>query len=56
MRMNDMRRNELNRKVCGWLVRGGIAVEMNVRQAHTVEYIWKGLTFLIQVIYCGVTI
>ena len=21
----------------GWLVRGGIAVEMNVRQAHTVE-------------------
>ena len=23
--MNDMRRSELSRKVCGWLVRGGIA-------------------------------
>jgi len=25
--MNDMRRSELSRKVCGWIVRGGIATE-----------------------------
>ena len=30
-----------SRKVCGWLFRGGIAAEMNVRQAYTV--IRKGL-------------
>lgn len=30
--MNDMRRSELSRKVYGWLVRGGIAAEMNVWQ------------------------
>ena len=28
----------------GWLVRGGIAAEMNVRQAYTVKHIRKGLT------------
>ena len=33
-----------NRKICGWLVRGGIAAEMNVRQAYTVKHIRKGLT------------
>lgn len=27
--MNDMRRSELNRKVDGWLVRGGIAAVGN---------------------------
>ena len=35
--MNDMRRSELSRKVCGWSVRGGIAAEMNVGQAYTVN-------------------
>ena len=28
----------------GWLVRGGIAAEMNVRQAYTVKHIRKALT------------
>jgi len=27
----------------GWLVRGGIAAEMNVRQAYTVKHIRKAL-------------
>ena len=31
-----------NPKIRGWLVRGGIAAEMNVRQAYTVN-IQKGL-------------
>ena len=30
----------------GWLVRGGIAAEMNVRQAYTVKLIRKTLTLL----------
>ena len=32
----------------GWLVRGGIAAEMNVRQAYTVKHIRKALTLLNQ--------
>ena len=44
--MNCMRRDELNRKACGWLVRGGIAAETNVKQAYTVKHIRKGLTLL----------
>ncbi len=45
-RINDMHRSELSRKVCGRLVRGGIAAEMNVRQAYTVKHIRKALTLL----------
>ena len=41
-----MRRDKLSRKICGWLVRGGIAAEMNVRQAYIVKHIRKGLTLL----------
>ena len=32
----------------GWLDRGGIAAEMNVRQSCTVKHIRKGLTLLNQ--------
>lgn len=31
MRMDGMRRDELSRKVCGWQVRGGVAVVMNAQ-------------------------
>ena len=41
-----MRRDELNRKVCGRLVRGGIAAVMNVRQTYTVKHMQKGQVFL----------
>ena len=45
--MNDMCRDELSRKVCGWLVRGRIAaVEDDMRQTYTVKHIRKGLTLL----------
>ena len=46
--MDGIHRSELSRKVCGWLVRGGIAAEMNVRQAYTVKHIRKALTLLAQ--------
>ena len=44
--MISMHRDELSRKVCGWLVCDGIAAEMNVRQAYTVKHIRNGLTLL----------
>ena len=37
-----------NRRACGWLVRVGIAAEMNVEQAYTVKYIRKRMTLLSQ--------
>lgn len=40
-RMNGMRRDELNRKVCAWIVRGGIAAVMNVRQTYMAKHIQK---------------
>ena len=39
MRMNGVRRNELSRKVCGWLVCGGIAAVEDMRQAYIVKHI-----------------
>ena len=41
-RMNGMLRDELNRKVCAWIVRGGIAAVMNARQTYTAKHIQKG--------------
>lgn len=40
-RMNGMRRDELNRKVCAWIVRGGIDAVMNVRQTYMAKHIQK---------------
>ena len=44
--MNGIRRDELDRKVLGLLIRGGIAAVMNMRQTYTVKHIRKGLTLL----------
>ena len=34
------------KKIGGWMVHGGIAAVMNVRQTYTVKHIRKGLTLL----------
>lgn len=39
-----MRRDELNRKACAWLLRGGIVAVGNVLQSYTVNSIQKKLT------------
>ena len=56
--MNGIRTGKLNRKVCGWLVRGGIAAEMNVGQACTSKAYTEGHLGpkgekTTVVIYCG---